>query len=158
MRWRVPRGWLAPSCQSVSGAAWLACHDFDAVRKVLTTARSTLGEILSAVEFLDRGALDATLRAHPDIEDPLQTDAPSACSSRRRDATRRTILKNWKVSSRPSTSRTWPRRSHNFSDERVVDTEEGVSDAMTSRGFVYKYDVSLPPVSLYDLVENGRQD
>ena len=56
--------------------AWLACRDFDEVRKVLTTARSTLGEILSAVEFLDRGALDATLRAHPGIEDPLQTDAP----------------------------------------------------------------------------------
>ena len=43
---------------------------------MLTTARSTLGEILSAVEFLDRAALDATTRAHPGIEDPLQTDAP----------------------------------------------------------------------------------
>ena len=31
---------------------------------------------------------------------------------------------------------------------------EGVSDAMTSRGFVYKYDVSLPPSVLYDLVES----
>ena len=43
---------------------------------MLKTARSELGEILSAVEFLDRGALDATLRAHPDVEDPLTTDAP----------------------------------------------------------------------------------
>ena len=65
-----------PPLSPFVNVAWLACHDFDAVRRVLTTARSTLGEILSAVEFLDRGALDATLRAHPGIEDPLQTDAP----------------------------------------------------------------------------------
>ena len=69
----------ALACPALSphvNVAWLACRDFDAVRKVLTTARSTLGEILSAVEFLDRAALDATLRAHPDAEDPLTTDAP----------------------------------------------------------------------------------
>jgi FAD/FMN-containing dehydrogenase len=34
---------------------------------------------------------------------------------------------------------------------------EGVSDAMTSRGFVYKYDVSLPPACLYDLVAKTTQ-
>eukprot|EP00931_Biecheleriopsis_adriatica_P047953 TRINITY_DN27683_c0_g2_i2.p1 TRINITY_DN27683_c0_g2~~TRINITY_DN27683_c0_g2_i2.p1 ORF type:complete len:167 (+),score=46.09 TRINITY_DN27683_c0_g2_i2:532-1032(+) len=34
---------------------------------------------------------------------------------------------------------------------------EGVSDAMTQAGYVYKYDVSLPLPRMYELVEAARQ-
>jgi D-2-hydroxyglutarate dehydrogenase len=146
-----------PSLSPFVNVAWLACRDFDQVRKVLTTARSTLGEILSAVEFLDRGALDATLRAHPGIEDPLQTDAPfrvlvetAGCNEEHDAAKLDRFLEAIDVEDgcvAPTTS----------AMNALWTLREGVSDAMTSRGFVYKYDVSLPPVSLYDLVEKTTE-
>ena len=127
------------------------------VRRVLTTARSTLGEILSAVEFLDRAALDATLRAHPDAEDPLTTDAPfrvlvetAGCDATHDAAKLESFLEAIDVEDgcvAPTTS----------AMNALWTLREGVSDAMTSRGFVYKYDVSLPPVSLYDLVEKTTE-
>jgi D-2-hydroxyglutarate dehydrogenase len=120
---------------------------------VLKTARSELGEILSAVEFLDRGALDATLRAHPDIEDPLSTNAPfrvlvetAGCDATHDAAKLERFLEAIDVEDgcvAPTTS----------AMKALWTLREGVSDAMTSRGFVYKYDVSLPPSVLYDLVE-----
>ena len=146
-----------PSLSPFVNVAWLACSDFDDVRKVLTTARRTLGEILSAVEFLDRGALDATLRAHPGIEDPLQTDAPfrvlvetAGCDATHDAAKLESFLEAIDVEDgcvAPTTS----------AMNALWTLREGVSDAMTSRGFVYKYDVSLPPVSLYDLVEKTTE-
>ena len=148
-----------PSLSPFVNVAWLACRDFEEVRRMLTTARSTLGEILSAVEFLDRGALDATLRAHPDVEDPLTTDAPfrvlvetagchEAHDSEKLESFLESVgdfVKDGCVA--PTTS----------AMNALWTLREGVSDAMTSRGFVYKYDVSLPPVSLYDLVEKTTE-
>ncbi len=146
-----------PALAPFVNVAWLACRDFEEVRKVLTTARSTLGEILSAVEFLDRGALDATIRAHPGIEDPLETDAPfrvlvetAGCDATHDAAKLESFLEAIDVEDgcvAPTAS----------AINNLWTLREGVSDAMTSRGFVYKYDVSLPPSSLYDLVEKTTE-
>ncbi len=146
-----------PSLSPFVNVAWLACRDFDDVRKVLKTARRTLGEILSAVEFMDQGAMAATRRAHPSIEDPLQTDAPfrvlvetAGCHEAHDAAKLERFLEAIDVVDgcvAPTTS----------AMNALWTLREGVSDAMTSRGFVYKYDVSLPPSSLYDLVEKTTE-
>lgn len=53
--------------------------------QVLVRARQQLGEVLSAFEFLDREALDITLRHLPAAKDPLPTSQvipPSPASAR----------------------------------------------------------------------------
>ena len=42
--------------------SFLACPSFSAVQQVMVRAKRRLGEILSAVEFLDRPSLDLVLR------------------------------------------------------------------------------------------------
>lgn len=58
-------------------------HIFEAERfaQVLMCARRHLGEILSAFEFLDRAALEMTLRQLPNIQNPLpESDVSDALS------------------------------------------------------------------------------
>ncbi len=53
----------------------VACPSFDHVLRVYSTARETLGEVLSAIEFLDRQSIDAVLDARPELRDPLPSDS-----------------------------------------------------------------------------------
>lgn len=138
--------------------AWLACRSFEEVRRVLTVARAELGEILSAVEFLDGDALDATTRAHPAVADPLECDAPfrvlvetAGCHAAHDAAKLERFLEA--VGAFVADGCVAPSQT---AIEALWTLREGVSDAMTSRGFVYKYDVSLPPAVLYDLVEAAQ--
>ena len=52
---------LAPRPKAIN-AVFFACDSFDTVGGLLKRARSHLGEILSAYEFLDRGAMELVLK------------------------------------------------------------------------------------------------
>ena len=51
-------------------AAFLAADSFEDVLKIFSAAKTDLGEILSAVEFIDQGSMDLNKR-HLDIDNPL---------------------------------------------------------------------------------------
>eukprot|EP01043_Picozoa_sp_COSAG02_P004899 COSAG02_NODE_130_length_34758_cov_80.817767_19_plen_432_part_00 len=59
----------------------VACPSFEHVLRVYATARETLGEVLSAIEFLDRHSIDAVLNARPDLRDPLPPSELDSCST-----------------------------------------------------------------------------
>ena len=54
--------------------AFLACSTFQAVIHAINEARAHLGEILSAMEFLDAEGMEC-VRSHVKLRSPLETDA-----------------------------------------------------------------------------------
>ena len=138
--------------------AWLAVDSYDAVVDVLGLARYRLGEILSAVEFVDAPAL-AAVAAAGGAADPL-----AACAAPFR------VLVETAGSDgdhdEAKLERFLTDAGAFVADGTVAPSEskaralwalrEGVSDAMTAAGFVFKYDVSLPHDRLYALVEECR--
>ncbi|KAJ1458641.1 hypothetical protein M885DRAFT_513170 [Pelagophyceae sp. CCMP2097] len=148
----------APAATSV---AWLACGSFEAVRETLHLARRHCAEILSAVEFCDEAAVLAVLRHERALDDPVsETGAgfrvlvETRGSSKAHDVEKLEtflsaalesghVLDGVVADSETKKSRLWRLR-------------EGVSDAMTSAGYVYKYDVSLPLADMYGVVDEAR--
>jgi D-2-hydroxyglutarate dehydrogenase len=67
----------APKPSSVQ-VAFLQCPSFTAVQQVLSTAKRQLGEILSAVEFLDSGSLSLATSLLPGVSNPLGNTGAAA--------------------------------------------------------------------------------
>ena len=144
--------------------AWLACADYARVRAVLGLARSHLAEVLSAIEFLDDVALASVLERERDLADPLEASVEDAAPFR--------VLVETSGSDEAHDAEKVERfleaaaESGAVLDGVIAPTaskardiwrlREGISDSMTAAGFVYKYDVSLPPAVLYDLVDDAR--
>ncbi|KAG6975772.1 hypothetical protein JG688_00002023 [Phytophthora aleatoria] len=64
---------LTPPRSSSKNVALLACEDFEACQKAFVEAKKHLGEVLSAVEFMDRQSLDMVLSQQDWTKDPLET-------------------------------------------------------------------------------------
>ncbi len=67
---------LTPRKPKAISVAFVGCANYERVLKVLATAKAELGEILSAVEFLDRESMELVLKHIPNTRDPLQTSHP----------------------------------------------------------------------------------
>lgn len=67
----------APKPASVQ-LAFLSCPSFAAVQQVLKHAKQSLGEILSAVEFLDQESMDMATQHLPGVSNPLTQAGPDA--------------------------------------------------------------------------------
>ena len=55
--------------------AFLACESYERVLETMARARAELGEIVSAIEFQDRRALELVLRHAPQLRDPMGSSA-----------------------------------------------------------------------------------
>jgi len=156
---------LVPSRPKAKNVALFGCRDFWSVKRAFLLARQNLGEILSAVEFADRAALDFVF-TREGLRDPLTDQHPFY------------IL----IETSGMNEDHDGEKLHNFleaamhvadgeSDAVVTDgvvaqdatqaaaiwrLREGISDSMTFSGYVYKYDVSLPLPRMYELVEDTR--
>lgn len=157
---------LVPLKPKSVNVAMFGCSSYNHVRQTFMLARETLGEVLSAVEFADRAAIDFVLEreAGTGIRDPLSGPHPFYAV----------------IETSGSDEDHDQEKLHRFleaamSDENggpVVDDgvvaqdtlqaraiwrlREGISDAMTTSGYVYKYDVSIPLPRMYELVEATR--
>jgi len=157
---------LCPPRPNAVNIAFFACANFEHVQRTFALARQKLGEVLSAVEFCDRSAIDFVLKreAGTGVRDPLDEKYPFY------------VL----VETSGSDGEHDQEKLHRFleaamsgdEDAAVLDgvvaadetqaraiwrLREGVSDAMTTAGYVYKYDVSLPLPRMYELVEETRE-
>merc|ERR1719265_226725 len=150
---------LVPQRPKAVNVAFFGCPDFPSVQRAFALARQGLGEVLSAVEFADRSAIDFVLRreASANIRDPLTDAHPfyvlieTSGSDEGHDeeklhrfleaAMSAAVVSDGVVAQDHTQARAlWRLR-------------EGISDAMTAAGYVYKYDVSLPLARMYELVE-----
>ena len=62
---------------NATNLAFFACSSFENVCKAYKSARSELGEILSAVEFLDKSCVDIVLEELTHLRHPLDDDTES---------------------------------------------------------------------------------
>eukprot|EP00439_Symbiodinium_sp_Y106_P033612 s4659_g4.t1 len=69
---------LCPPRPKAINIAFFACSDFENVQRTFALARQNLGEVLSAVEFCDRAAIDFVLKreAGTGVRDPLEETHP----------------------------------------------------------------------------------
>ncbi|KAI8477357.1 MAG: hypothetical protein J3K34DRAFT_453004 [Monoraphidium minutum] len=183
----------APRPASVQ-LAFLSCPSFTAVTATLALARRRLGEVLSAVEFLDTASMDLVCAHLPGAANPLQpaggggggeagggSESPAAAGggdgsgggSGGSGGAPFYML----IETHGSCAAHDEAKLEGFLEEAaggglVTDgalgasgaqaaamwrVREGVSEALTRRGPVFKYDLSIPLPHMYDLVEEMRR-
>ncbi|KAK6924488.1 FAD-linked oxidase, C-terminal [Dillenia turbinata] len=141
--------------------AFLACQDFYGCQKLLLEAKTKLGEILSAFEFLDYEAMDLVLKNLEGVRNPLPpsihnfyvlietTGSDESLDREKLEAFLLRLMEHGLISDGVlaqdinQASSFWRIR-------------EGVPEALMKAGAVYKYDLSLPVEKMYDLVEDMR--
>lgn len=147
----------APRPRAVQ-VAFLACRSFEHVQRVLQAAKSQLGEILSAVEFLDACSLTMVLTHIPNTVNPLPSaaDAPlymvveTSGSNAQHDAEKmdafvQGVLEHgWVVDGTMA--------QDDSQAGGIWRVRECISEALKHAGAVYKYDVSLPTEDMYRYV------
>lgn len=141
--------------------AFLSCASFQAVQRVLQRAKGMLGEVLSAVEFLDGASMGMATGYLPGVTNPLAgppapffmlVEAQGSCAEH--DSAKMgsflqalmdeaLVLDGTLSSSEAQAAALWRVR-------------EGITEALARRGAVYKYDLSLSVSEMYGLVEEMR--
>ncbi|ODV84992.1 hypothetical protein CANARDRAFT_207898 [[Candida] arabinofermentans NRRL YB-2248] len=156
---------LCPSRPKAVNIAFLGLDSYEAVQKTFQRAKNELCEILSAFEFMDKESQLQTLKflktSHPLAEDGEEFPdynfyvliETSGSNKEHDDFKLETFLEsvmedelvlNGVVSQDESQLKT------------LWNWREGISEASTFDGGVYKYDVSLPLPVMYDLVNETR--
>lgn len=158
---------LVPPRPKATNVAFFGCADFEKVQQTFSLARQKLGEVLSAVEFCDRTAVDFVLKREEGtgIRDPLESQHPfyvlieTSGSDEEHDSEKlhRFLEAAMGEGEGEATVQDGVVAQDTVQAKAVWRLREGISDAMTSSGYVYKYDVSLPLPRMYELVEATRE-
>ncbi|KAF0727352.1 hypothetical protein Ae201684_014611 [Aphanomyces euteiches] len=152
---------LTPPRPAAINVAMVACESFEAVQKTFVQARRHLGEILSAVEFLDRGSLDMVLSQQPQTTDPLSTNSPyyvlieTAGSNADHDMEKLETYLSDVMESGHVVDGTVAQDAAQA--KKLFGIREDITLALSQRGYVYKYDVSIPIDDYYKIVEDTRE-
>jgi FAD/FMN-containing dehydrogenase len=141
-------------------AAWLACPNFEGVLAVRRAARSMLGEVLAAMEWMDGPILDVVLRHQPALRSPVASTSPSFShhvlvethgSNENHDAEKmeafleRVLQSDWAADGALARS-----VEHLAAFWKL---REGCNPAMAAGGYTYKYDVSIPTAQFGEFVD-----
>lgn len=150
---------LTPPRLSSKNVAFLSCQNYADCQKVLKEAKSRLGEILSAFEFLDRHALNMVLNHSEGSRDPLPAskqdfyllvETTGSCQNHDREKLDNFLeecMDNGLIA-----DGVVAQDSQQFT--YFWRLREGVTEALSKAGAVYKYDLSIPVPHLYSLVED----
>ena len=150
---------LTPPRPNSFNVALLAVDSFDAVQKVFTESKKNLAEILSAFEFFDSDASEL-VRKHLDVKFPFSEKSPfyilieTAGSRKEHDDEKLSdflehLLETEVVSDGALAQDAAQMKS-------MWSIREGIPEACSKAGAVYKYDISMPLSSLYQLVEDMK--
>lgn len=149
-----------PKLPSSVQLAYLALDSYESVLRVFKEARGHLAEILSAVEFLDDEALGLTLEHLHGVRNPLESRQPFymlievSGSNAEHDSEKLTGFLEAMMEDGVVLDGTVAQDSTQMAG--VWRIREGITEALSKAGAVYKYDVSLPLPKLYDMVEATR--
>lgn len=150
----------APRLSSIN-LAFLACGDYLSCQRLLNEAKRQLGEIVSAFEFLDLASLDMALNHLEGVRNPLPsskekffvlietTGSNQLHDKAKLDAFLESCLENGLITD-GSVAQDYNQSAAFW---RI---REGIAEALSKAGAVYKYDLSLPIQHLYELVDEMR--
>jgi FAD/FMN-containing dehydrogenase len=149
-----------PKPQSIN-VAFFGLNSFENVKQTYKMAKFYLGEIISAVEFLDHLSLEMVLKFLPNTRNPFNESYPfymlieTSGSHQRHDEEKlnnflekilneKTLVANGTIAQDITQIRSlWKLR-------------EGIPESLQKAGAVYKYDVSISLNNFYNLVEDMR--
>ncbi|KAL2455907.1 D-2-hydroxyglutarate dehydrogenase [Abeliophyllum distichum] len=152
---------LTPPMLSSVNLAFLACEDYASCQKLLLEAKRKLGEILSAFEFLDVNALNVVLKHLDGLRDPLPSsvhnfyvliETTGSMESHDKEKLEAFLLQS--MNSGIITDGVLAQDINQTSSFWRI--REGIPEALMKAGAVYKYDLSVPPEKMYELVEEMR--
>nr|XP_020143683.1 D-2-hydroxyglutarate dehydrogenase, mitochondrial [Microcebus murinus]XP_020143684.1 D-2-hydroxyglutarate dehydrogenase, mitochondrial [Microcebus murinus]XP_020143685.1 D-2-hydroxyglutarate dehydrogenase, mitochondrial [Microcebus murinus]XP_020143686.1 D-2-hydroxyglutarate dehydrogenase, mitochondrial [Microcebus murinus]XP_020143687.1 D-2-hydroxyglutarate dehydrogenase, mitochondrial [Microcebus murinus]XP_020143688.1 D-2-hydroxyglutarate dehydrogenase, mitochondrial [Microcebus murinus] len=145
---------LCPPKPKAVSVAFLGCPSFAEVLRTFRTCKGSLGEILSAFEFMDATCMQLVGRhlhlACPVQESPFYVLIETSGSHAGHDAEKLGSFLEHALASGLVTDGTLA------TDQRRIKMlwalRERITEALGLDGYVYKYDLSLPVERLYDLV------
>ncbi|CAD6341814.1 unnamed protein product [Miscanthus lutarioriparius] len=152
---------LTPAKLPSTNVAFLSCNDYKSCQKLLLAARRSLGEILSAFEFMDHHCIDLAMRHVEGVHNPLPaspykfyvlietTGSDESYDKTKLEAFLLRSMEDGLVADGVIAQDI--SQATNFWQIR-----EGISEASVKVGAVYKYDLSIPVEKLYDIVEEMR--
>ncbi|KAJ4822994.1 D-2-hydroxyglutarate dehydrogenase, mitochondrial [Turnera subulata] len=152
---------LTPPKLSSVNIAFLACEDYLSCQKLLSEAKTKLGEILSAFEFLDGQAMNLVLNHVEGVRNPLPSsmhnfyvliETTGSDESSDKEKLEAFLIRSME-SSLISDGVLAQDINQASSFWRI---RESAPEALARAGAVYKYDLSLPVEKMYNLVEEMR--
>jgi D-2-hydroxyglutarate dehydrogenase len=152
---------LTPPRSSSVNVALLGCEDFSAVKKAFVEAKKHLGEVLSAIEFFDRQSLDMVLSQQDWVKDPLESSCPfyvlieTSGSNSAHDMEKLEAYLEDVMGAGVVVDGTVAQDA--AQGRKLFMIREDITVALSSRGYVYKYDISLPMDQYYKIVEETRE-
>ncbi|OQR88185.1 D-2-hydroxyglutarate dehydrogenase, mitochondrial precursor [Achlya hypogyna] len=151
---------LTPPRSTAVNVALLGCESFDAVKAAFVQARQNLGEILSAVEFMDRQSLDMVMSQQPSLADPLESACPfyvlleTSGSNEAHDMEKLEAYLESVMEAGTVIDGTVAQDAAQA--KKLFGIREDITLSLSSRGHVYKYDLSIPIDDYYKIVEDTR--
>ncbi|CAK9173936.1 unnamed protein product [Ilex paraguariensis] len=148
---------LTPPKLSSVNVAFLACEDYISCQKLLLEAKTRLGEILSAFEFLDTHAMDLVVRHLDAVRNPLPPShnfyvlIETTGSDETNDKEKLEAFLLRSMESGLISDGVLAQDINQASSFWRI--REGIAEALMKAGAVYKYDLSLPVEKMYNLVE-----
>lgn len=152
---------LTPPRSSSVNVALLGCEDFNAVQKAFVEAKKQLGEVVSAIEFFDRQSLDMVLTQQDWVKDPLESSYPfyvlieTSGSNASHDMEKLEAYLEDVMTEGVVVDGTVAQDA--AQGRKLFMIREDITVALSSRGYVYKYDISLPMEQYYKIVEETRE-
>eukprot|EP00466_Bigelowiella_natans_P011716 jgi/Bigna1/92760/estExt_fgenesh1_pm.C_650013 len=152
---------LTPRLATSTNVALLGLKSFEDVLLVLGRVRSSLVDILSAVEFLDRASMKLSLTYLDSVQKPLpqewpfymlvETSGSNAQHDREKlDAFLFAAMEEGSVADGVLAQ-------DEKQKQNLWRLREGVAESLSKHGYTYKYDVSVPCKEMYTLVESMRE-
>lgn len=151
---------LCPPMPSSKAAAFLACDSYANVCQTLIMAKTHLGEILAAFEFMDSAVLQIVKDTHSNLTLPLDEIPPYAL-----------LIETHGSNETHDQEKMEGFVEHAMEEGLVVDgvlaqtlgqvddfwkIRESCNPSVASQGYVYKYDVSLAIPEFEDFIEDVK--
>ena len=149
-----------PTAMPGTGLGFFACSSFDNVLSTMRLARATCGETLSAIEFLDKSTYKLSMKNLQRTSDPIEANefyllVETMSSTDEQAKSTLEKLANLALENELVTDGTLAHDLTQYRDLWAI--RERIPEALVADGYVFKYDFSLPPARMYQLVEETRQ-
>ncbi|KAG0022948.1 hypothetical protein BGZ81_008303 [Podila clonocystis] len=152
---------LAPKRSKAVNVALLGVSSFEQVQNAFKRSRDELSEILSAFEFWDKASIDL-VKQHlvAGANDPLESEHPfyilieTSGSNKDHDDEKLNNYLEGLLTDEVVQDGVVAQDTTQFNNLWAI--REGIPEACSKTGAVYKYDLSMPVPVLYDMVQDMR--
>ncbi|KAF9305933.1 hypothetical protein BGZ74_008267 [Mortierella antarctica] len=152
---------LAPKRSKAINVALLGVSSFEQVQNAFKRSRDELSEILSAFEFWDKASIDL-VKQHlvAGANDPLESEHPfyilieTSGSNKDHDDEKLNNYLEGLLTDEVVQDGVVAQDTTQFNNLWAI--REGIPEACSKTGAVYKYDLSMPVPVLYDMVQDMR--